>query len=283
MTLTPLLMCAYRSRYLAAVLGWLKKERIEEKYRILIWDNGETKDICAAHGLTSYSSQSGGTSKPKNVGKALGMVYLVDIANKALPDATCYVCMDDDVIVDREHLDALVAAAHRPSIGMVAARFHPFNTVMPAGGSVIDFDPCPVCSTAEQRVACSYCRATGKDPQGLRLRTYPAEDRTKTDLGKVAGTLFAVSKAAVATLEWAPYLYPVLIREHNKPVIYWGEDAALDIALTTRGFTNGYLEMASLSPAVHLPELNQAYMNWKLKARWQPPIDEFDFGAKGTE
>jgi hypothetical protein len=258
MTKIPLMICAYRSRYLDVVLNWLSLGGIEEKYRVFIWDNGGASRICAEYGFETYGLRASSTAEPKNVGKAYAMQCLVDIVNKALPDATGYVCMDDDVIVDCAHLDALVAAAHRPSLGMVAASFHPFNTVMPAGGSVVAFEPCSAF------------------PQGLRLRTYPVQDRTVGDIGRVAGTLFAISRAAVATLKSAPYLYPILSRQDdNSPIVYWAEDATLDVALTRQGFTNGYLETPGLTPAIHLPELDQEYMAWKLKARVEPPIEGF--------
>src|ERR1700722_6723329 len=158
MTKTPLLICAYRTRYLDAVLNCLSLAGVEEKYRVFIWDNGGAKQISAEYGFETYGLRASTTAQPENIGKAFAMQHLIDIANKALPDTTCYVCMDDDVIVDCEHLDALEAAAHRPSIGMVAARFHPFNTVMPVGGSIVGFDPCPVCSAAKPSPSCPLCR-----------------------------------------------------------------------------------------------------------------------------
>jgi hypothetical protein len=274
----PLLICSYQPRYLERVVHWLKNGMVQEKYRIIMWDNGGAQGICAAYGLDCYSSRTGPTGEPQNVGKALAMRHLVDIANKTLPDATCYVCMDDDVIVDRDHLDALVEAAQRPYVGMVGAHFHPFNTVIPEGGSIVGFDPCPVCLSGVDAPLCHHCGGSGKDKLGLRLRTYPAEDRTVRRVGRVAGTLFAVSKAAVAKLRWAPYLYPILTRkEDNKPIVYWAEDGVLDTALTVLGFTNGYLEVTGLTPAIHLPELNNDYLVWKLKARSALPAEGFRF------
>jgi hypothetical protein len=276
MTKIPLLICAYRSRYLDHVLNWLTLGGIEEKYRVFVWDNGGARQISAEYGFETYGLGASPTAEPANVGKAYAVQCLVDIVAKALPEATCYVCMDDDVIVDCQHLDALVAAAHRPGIGMVAARFHPFNSTMPAGGSLVEFDPCPVCSAGKSSAGCAHCGGSGKDPHGLKLRTYPVEERTVNNEGRVAGTLFAVSKAAVAQLKSAPYLYPILTRqEDNSPIVYWSEDATLDVALTGQGFTNGYLEMPWLTPAIHLPELDQGYMQWKLKAREEPPIEGF--------
>ena len=276
MTKTPLMICAYRSSYLDIVLNWLTSEGIENNYRVFIWDNGGAKQISAAYGFESYAQGDGTSGRPTNVGKAIAMQYLVDIVAKVLPDATCYVCMDDDVIVDCDHLDALVAAAHRTPIGMVAAGFHPFNSAMPPGGSIVEFDRCPVCSAAKPRRDCPHCGGSGKDPQGLRLRTYSAKDRTVNRLGKVAGGLFAVSKSAVSKTEYAPYLYPILTRQgDNSPIVYWSEDATLDVALASKGFMNGYLEMPRLTPAIHLPELDQEYMQWKLKAQKEPPVEGF--------
>jgi len=274
----PLLVCAYRSRYLDTVLGWLASEGIEDKYKVFVWDNGGAKRIAARYGFETYGLGASATAEPENVGKALAMQYLVDIVAKALPSAAGYVCMDDDVIVDYEHLDALVSASQRPSIGMVAARFHPFNTVMPSGGSLVWLDPCPACSASKRSSDCSRCRGSGKDPQGLVLRTFPTEDRTVDEVGRVAGTLFAVSKAAIAKLRSAPYLYPILTQgAGNSPIVYWAEDATLDVALTKEGFTNGYLQMPGLTPAIHLPELDRDYMEWKVKARVEPPLEAFKF------
>lgn len=284
-TLVPLLICAYKPRYLEPVLGWLRAGGVFEQYRVFVWDNGGAGDICAKYGVGCYGMRDQLTHQAANLGKALAMRHLVDVVKQALPGADCYVCMDDDVIVDRPHLDALVAAARRPGLGMIGPLFHPFNTVTPPDGSIVSLDPCPTCGgptsggdPAHAASACVHCGGSGKDPQGLLLRVYPAEDRTVKNLGKLAGTLFAVSKAAVGKLQWAPYLYPILLRESDKkPVVYWAEDAALDQALTVLGFTNGYLAMPGLTPAIHLPELNADYMNWKLKARKVAPTSEFEF------
>jgi hypothetical protein len=276
MSKTPLMICAYRSRYLDTVLDWLTSDGIEEKYRLFIWDNGGAKQISSEYGFETYGLGASPNSEPQNVGKAIAMQYLVDIVAKAMPDATCYVCMDDDIIVNCEHLDALVSAAHRPSIGMVAANFHPFNSAMPPGGSVVEFDPCPICAAAKPSRSCPHCRGSAKDPQGLRIRTYSPKDRTVNNLGKVAGGLFAVSKTAIAKTRFAPYLYPILSRQSdNSPIVYWSEDATLDVALNGEGFTNGYLEMPHLTPAIHLPELDKEYMQWKLQAQVVPPIEGF--------
>ena len=283
--MTPLLICAFRPRYLDNVLAWLKVENVEEKYRIIVWDNGGAKDICARRNIRWCAIHDKTTHQPVNLGKALAMRYLVDVVTQELPSADCYVCMDDDVIVDRNHLDMLVDAVHRPGLGMIGPRYHPFNTTMPPGGTVVDLDSCPVCNgnTADS-MACQYCGGSGKDPNGLRLRTFPVEDRTVNNIGRVAGTLFAISKEAVSKLEWAPYLYPLRLRESdNKPIVYWTEDANLDKALTELGFTNGYLEMTNLNPVIHLPELNAEYKKWKLKALNEPPMTEFEFGDEGEK
>lgn len=262
--MTPLLICSFKGRYLEVVFRWLLTERVPQKYRILVWDNGGAAEVCARYGVACYGLRDKGSGAAINLGKAAGMHYLVDIVNKELPQADCYVCMDDDVIVSRDHLDALAAAAQRPGMGMIGARFHPFNTTMPPGGQPALFDPCPACTGS----TCPRCGGLGKDPQGLRLIVYPAEDRTMRNLGRIAGTLFAVSRAALARLPWAPYLYPIHGRPGDgKPYIYWTEDATLDMGLTRLGLTNGYLDNPDLLHAIHLPELNLEYMAWKIKAR----------------
>ena len=281
----PLLICAFRPRYLDSVIEWLKAEKIEEKYRIIVWDNGGAKDICTKHKIRWCAIHDKTTLQPVNLGKALAMRYLVDVVMQELPSADCYVCMDDDVVVDRNHLDMLVEAARRPSLGMIGPRYHPFNSPASPGGSIVELDSCPVCNgdTADH-TACQHCGGSGKDPRGLRLRAYPEEDRLVNKFGRIAGGLFAISKEVVAKLKWAPHIYPLRLREgDNKPIVYWTEDAELDMALTELGFTNGYLEMTSLIPVIHLPELNAEYMNWKLKARTEPPMTEFDFGDEGEK
>jgi len=253
--MTPLLICAYRPRYLEAVLNWLRTQEVEQEYRIFAWDNGGAADILRKFGLEWNCVHDEATGQVTNLGKALAMHYLVDVVNDAMPDADCYVCMDDDIVVDRKHLDALVAAARRPGFGMIAPRFHPFNSVVPAGGTISGF---------------------GAGPDAVRLMTYPAEDRTVRNTGRIAGGLFAISRASVGKLPWAPYFYPILANDKNEPVVYWTEDATLDGALTAAGLVNGYLAAEDLNPVLHLPELNDAYRQWKLKAQRETPKSSFD-------
>lgn len=250
--MTPLLICAYNPRYLEHVLQWLRSCKVEEKYRIFAWDNGGASEVLRKFDLKWHCVQDGDTGAAVNVGKALAMQYLMDAVNEVMPDADCYVCMDDDIIVDRDHLDALVAAARRPGLGMIAPRFHPFNSVVPAGGTV-----------------------SSLEPGGLRLLTYPREDRTVRNTGRVAGGLFALSRSSIAKLSWAPYLYPILANNNQEPVVYWTEDATLDGALTAAGLTNGYLAGGELVPVIHLPELDPDYMKWKLRARETPPMSGY--------
>lgn len=276
--MTPLLICAYKPRYLEAVLKWLRSIGAERDYKIFAWDNGGAGPILRQAGLEWHCVRDEATQEPINVGKALAMRYLFDIVNEAMPDADCHVCMDDDIVVDRPHLAALVAAARRPGMGMIAPRFHPFNSVVPEGGTVTYFDPCPRCRkpgfTAFGQ-ACAACAGTGKDPKGLHLLTFPTEDRTLRNKGKVAGGLFALSKAAVLKLPWAPHPYPILTGADQKPAVYWTEDATLDHALTVAGLINGYLEGDEHVPVIHLPELDPAYMRWKLEARERPGTSSF--------
>lgn len=277
--MTPLLICAYKPRYLEVVLDWLRSENVEEKYRIFAWDNGGADTIFRKFGLEWNCVRDDATNTVTNVGKALGMRFLVDVANQALPDADCYVSMDDDIIADRDHIDALVSVARRPGMGMIAPRFHRFNSVVPDGGDVSCLDPCPICTRAEKPVVdakCPRCEGLGKDPDGLRLRTYLKEDRTVHNTGRVAGGLFALSKASIEKLPWAPYLYPILANANQEPVLYWTEDATLDGGLAAAGLINGYLDGNELSPVIHLPELNKDYAQWKLQARTSPPTSEFN-------
>jgi hypothetical protein len=244
----PLLICSYKGRYLEVVLRSLVRQRVPDRYAVLVWDNGGAAAVCARQGVQCLGMRDRSTGEAINVGKAVAMRHLVDQAGKVVPEADCYVCMDDDVIVDPAHLDALVSAARRPGMAMIGPRFHPFNTRIPDGGSAVCVD-------------------------GLRLHVHPRELRTVHKRGAVAGTLFAISRAAVSRLPWAPSLYPILLSpETNKPVIYWTEDARLDIALAELGLLGGYLDDPGLTPAIHLPELNREYEAWKFDAtqRFQP-------------
>lgn len=269
----PLLICAYRPRYLRVVLNWLRSVNAEDKYLIFAWDNGGADAIFREAGLKWHSVSDDTAQNVLNVGKALAMQYLLDVVNEIMPEADCIVCMDDDIIVDRGHLDALVAAARRPGMGMIAPRIHPFNSVVPAGGTVSLFDPCENCSRLVRPIrntGCLKCGGLGWNPKGLRLRTYPREDRTVRKIGKIAGGLFAISRVAIQKLPWSPYLYPILTNTEQKPVVYWTEDASLDFALTSAGLINGYLEDPELTPVIHLPELNEDYVQWKSQARNSP-------------
>ncbi|KQU71408.1 hypothetical protein ASE08_08090 [Rhizobacter sp. Root16D2] len=273
-----MLICAYRPRYLDAVLKWLRSIGAESDYKIFAWDNGGAATILRQAGLEWQCVRDEATQEPVNVGKALAMRYLFEVVNDTMPDADCYICMDDDIVADRAHLAALVAAARRPGMGMIAPRFHPFNSVAPEGGTVTHFDACPRCRKPGFPAfgqACEVCGGTGKDPTGLRLRTYPVEDRTVHKKGKVAGGLFAVSKAAIGKLPWAPHPYPILTGADQMPAVYWTEDATLDHGLTVAGLINGYLEGDEHIPAIHLPELDPAYMRWKLQARERPGSSSF--------
>lgn len=271
--MVPLLMCAYKPPYLRVVLNWLRSVNAEEKYRIFAWDNGGADAIFKEAGLNWHCVRDDTQENVINVGKALAMRYLMDVVNHAMPEADCIVCMDDDIIVDRDHLDALVATARRPEMGMIAPRIHPFNSVVPSGGTVSCFDVCEDCVGHRQPIGntgCLKCGGLGRNPKGLRLRTYPREDRTVRNTGKIAGGLFAVSKASINRLPWAPYLYPILTTAEQKPAVYWTEDASLDFGLTNSGLINGYLEGSELTPVIHLPELNPDYIQWKLQARISP-------------
>ena len=273
-------MCTYRPRYLEKVLNWLRSNKAEEKYRFFLWDNGGAAPILKRTDLKWHCVKDEDSQKVVNVGKALGMQYLIDVVRESVPEASCYLCMDDDIIVDPLHMDALVSIAKRPGFGMIAGRFHPFNSIVPDGGSVELIDPCPLCAldcSSPKISACPHCGGNRKDPNGLRLRTYPPEDRTVRNIGKVAGGLFSISTAAIATLPWSPYLYPILtVKGTDRPVVYWTEDASLDAALTNAGLVNGYLDGLQHMPAIHLPEMDEQYTDWKRRARDTPPTKGFE-------
>ena len=279
----PILLCAYKPRYLDVVLEWLKSMGDHRGYRIFAWDNGGAAEQLRHAGLEWHCVRDEQTQDVLNLGKALAMRYLMDVVNAAMPDADCYVLMDDDIVVDSDQLDAMAAAARRPALGMIGPRYHPFNTPMPSGGTVTFMDRCPSCKGVPRRMfafaTCRACGGTGVDEKGLRLRTYPVEDRTLRNIGRIAGGVFAVSKASLGKLEWAPHPYPLVLDDDGKPVVYWSEDAVLDLALTKAGLTNGYLEGNDYTPVIHLPDLNQAYREWKRRALRVPPTSDFQSEA----
>ena len=265
-----LLICAFQPRYLDCALEWLLKGRVHERYQIIVWDNGGASEICARHGVNCFSISDVATGAVANVGKALGMHHLIDIVVQRNLGVECYVCMDDDVIVDGAHLDALVAAAQRTDLGMVGAMFHPFNSAVPPNGSLQYLDACPRCGVSGATAGggtCDVCQGSGRDPKGLCLHVFPREDRLERNLGKVAGTLFAIARESVAKLPWAPYLYPPMYDpKDGSPIVYWAEDGALDVKLTEIGYLNGYIQSPDLIPAIHLPELSKEFAQWKIAA-----------------
>lgn len=275
--MTPLLLCAYRPKYLRVVLKWLFDNGVPNRYRIYAWDNGGAAEILREFKLEWHCVRDEATGEPVNVGKSLAMRNLVDVIDEQMPRTDCYVCMDDDIIVGLDQLDVMTEVARRPGMGMIAASFHPFNSYMPPSGSVVPIDPCLRCGETGKvgSMACPACRGSGKNPNGLQLRVYPAEDRTVHKVGRVAGGLFAVSRDAVRTLPWGPNLYPFVLSESNQPIVYWTEDAELDAALTAAGRVNGYLQGGSYVPAIHLPDLDPDYLRWKSEARIKPPSSSY--------
>lgn len=273
--MTPLLICAYRPKYLGAVLHWLFAQDVPSQYRIFVWDNGGAEEYLNHFKLEGHCLRDEATGKPRNIGKAMAMRHLVDIVNREMPDADCYVCMDDDVIVGRDQLDAITGIALRPQMGMIGPRFHSFNSTMIPEGTVVGLDPCPHCHGRGRRLLgqCKVCRGSGVDPDGVQLRVYPAADRQF--IGRIAGTLFAVAKSALQGLPWGPTLYPQRLDQDNKPVVYWSEDAALDRALSEAGLIGGYLQGGDYEPAIHLPDLDPDYLQWKVKARREAPTRSY--------
>nr|WP_315491419.1 hypothetical protein [uncultured Rhodoferax sp.] len=270
----PVLLCTYRPTYLNATLGWLKTPDFDKRFRLFVWDNGGAEATLRQFGLEWQCSRDETTGKVWNLGKALAMRHLIDSATAALPEADVFVCMDDDIAVDAAHLDAIVSAARRPGVGMVAGQMHPFNSLAPVGGTITLMDACPSCANVTSWKSlfsrCPRCKGTGMNTDGLRLKTYPVETRTIHGKGQVAGGLFAVSRVSLSKLSWAPYLYPFLGDDSNEPVLYWTEDASLDHGLTSAGLINGYLDSSDVNPAIHLPGLNPEYERWKEKAREAP-------------
>ncbi len=242
----PLLIFAYNSQYLESILIWLQDERFSEKYYIVIWDNGGSHEICNKYDFPCYYKIDEQSGLVKNCGKAYGAHRLMKIINKEIPNADVYVCMDADVIITRDHLDAVVSAAQNPEIGMIGPRWHPFHSPVPSCGTI------KIMNTPA---------STKNEP----IRVFPVEKRLKEGRGFVAGTLFAISKETVEKLPCCPDMYPILVDERAKQfVVYWNEDAWLDIELTKYSLINGYLERSDLIPAIHLPELDMEYQKWKV-------------------
>ena len=248
--MNALLICSYKGKYLDVVLRRLIEQEAQKRFQILVWDNGGATEVCKRYGVFCGGAYNHNTGQAVNIGKAFGVHNLRNLTKDIFDGVNCYVCMDDDIIVDGEHLDALVQAALRPGLGMIAPLYHPFNSVMPGEWTSVLIDS----------------NSTAGDCEGLRLKVFDKSFRTEHNRGMIGGCLFAVSRDNIAKLSWAPDIYPVNSRD-GKAVIYWAEDAVLDVALTKLGLINGYLDNPNLTPVIHLPELNQEYQAWKDKAR----------------
>jgi hypothetical protein len=247
----------------------------------MVWDNGGATEVCNRYGILSGASRDS-SQQVVNLGKAGGLWQLRTLRPDYFEEAGCYVCMDDDVIVDAVQLDALVKTALRPGLGMIGACWHPFNSTMPTDvvATTLFLDPYPQCTpddSGRESIDRDMISLSGMDdPNRPCLKVFPASLRTEQKRGMLAGTLFAISRDTVARLPWAPFIYPVIGRD-GKPFIYWPEDGFLDIKLTELGFTNGYLATPGLIPAIHLPELNQEYTKWKIKHYLSDPQTENPF------
>jgi len=249
--MNALLICSYKGKYLDIVLRRLIEQEARSRFHIMVWDNGGAAEVCARHGFLCGGAYNKETMQAVNVGKAYGFHNLRNLNKDIFDEVDCYVCMDDDIIVDGEHLDALVQAALQPGLGMIAPLYHPFCSPMPGGGTSI-------------LIASSHTAAGGN--VALRIKTFDQAFRTEQNRGMIGGGLFAIASDNVAKLPWAPDIYPV-IGQDGKPAVYWSEDARLDIELTRLGMLNGYLDDPILTPVIHLPELDGEYQEWKVKAR----------------
>ena len=81
--------------------------------------------------------------------------------------------------------------------------------------------------------------------------------------GHVAGGVFGITSETAKTC-LSGVIYPYF------PYAYYGEDAALDVTLVQKGRINGYLQKTQ---AIHLPEIDRKYEEWKIKIRssMKPP------------
>ena len=248
--MNALLICSYKGKYLDIVLERLIEQEVPKKFHILVWDNGNAAEVCKRYDIICGGAYHAETRQAVNIGKTHGIHNLRVLKKDILDIVNCYVCMDDDIIVDGEHLDALVQAALRPGLGMIAPYYHPFNSPMPKGSASVLIDS----------------HAAAGDRGRLRLKVFDQTFRTKHSIGMIGGGLFAIARDNVAKLPWAPDIYP-LIKQDGKAVIYCAEDTVLDVELTKLGLLNGYLENPRLTPVIHLPEVNQEYQAWKANAR----------------
>ena len=245
-----LLICSYKGKYLDIVLKRLIEQEAPKKFHIMVWDNGGAEEVCERYGVFCGGAYHRETQQAVNIGKSFGFHNLRNIKKDIFDEANCYVCMDDDIIVDARHLDALVQAALMPGLGMIAPYYHPFNSPMPDGWTSVLMDSCP----------------TAGEGTELRLKIFDPTFRTEQKRGMIGGGLFAVSRANVAKLPWAPDIYDV-INKNGQAVVYYSEDATLDDALTKLGLINGYLDNHGLTPVIHLPELNREYQAWKVNVQ----------------
>lgn len=253
--MTPLLICASRPVYLPIVLKWLHRQDVHKHYRIFAWDNGGSSEVFREAGIECRDARDERSGETLDIGRAEALRRLVDVVDQQMPRADCYVCMGDDVLVSRDQLDVLVEVARRPGMGMIGAKFHRFNDPTPPGGVEQGLEDCTRCNATGMRgsMACPSCDGTGRNPNGLRWKVHPREDRSERRLGRVSGSLFAVSKAALRKTPWAPQLYP-MVRGGTQD---GSEDVALDIALTEAGLLGGHLAGAHV-PAFRLPDLDPA-------------------------
>lgn len=170
----------------------------------------------------------------KNIGKANAVNLLVGMHN-LLERYDRLVFMDPDIIFGAADLSALIEClGDVENPGMIAMDYYPWNSPKPKHGSRV-FVP-------------------GRSGKTYGMTVHPSGDQTA---GFVAGGVFGVTAETVRSC-LNGRIYP------ETPYVYFNEDAALDLELRRQGRRNGYL---SGTEAVHLPELDLKYFDWKNKSR----------------
>ena len=64
--MTPLLLCAYKPRYLELVLEWFRTHEVEKNYRLFAWDNGGAAAILRKFGLAWHCVRDESTGEARS-------------------------------------------------------------------------------------------------------------------------------------------------------------------------------------------------------------------------
>lgn len=233
-----IVMVTYRKiEYARLVLGNLLP-CLDELADLYVFDNDSGTQMLALLGqvATLGGKRVWVTGCRKNIGKANAVNSIVAEKN-LLEKYEKLVMMDQDIIFLPADLQLLLRCLEDISNpGMISMDYYPWNSPKPK-------------NAVSRTVA-------GKSNQRYDLSVRPESDISK-DIGFVAGGVFGLTAETVQTrLNGKIYT--------DTPYVYYGEDAVLDLTLLRQGTINGYLQGTQ---ALHLPELDQPYQDWKNKMR----------------